>query len=139
MSMSLPDDQMLAELIQAARKAREAAYAPYSDYRVGAALRSPDGEVFCGCNVENVSYGLTICAERCAVGNAISAGCRHFDTLVVCTADGGSPCGACRQVLAEFGQQTRIVTVDAEGAIVLDTTIAELLPTQFDSGLDRAP
>jgi len=116
-------------LIQQAREAREQAYAPYSHFAVGAALRAKSGRVFVGCNVENLSFGLTICAERAAVCAAVAAGERDFDALAV-VADSRepvTPCGACRQVLAEFSRTLPICSANLEGA-VYESTIAELLP-----------
>ncbi len=90
------------ELVSAARAAREKAYAPYSRYQVGAAVQTVEGRVFTGCNIENASYGLSICAERTAIFAAVAAGAREITAVALVTADGGTPCGACRQVLAEF-------------------------------------
>ncbi len=92
-------------LIEMAWEARENAYAPYSNFKVGAALLSTDGQIFPGCNVENISYGLTNCAERVAIGAAVAQGVKSFERVVVVadTTEPISPCGACRQVLAEFG------------------------------------
>jgi cytidine deaminase len=116
-----------------ARSARAQAHAPYSGYAVGAALLARDGRVFTGANVENASYGLCQCAERNAVGAAVSAGVRAFSALVVVT--GGpapaSPCGACRQVLAEFPPSFPVRCYGAEGSAPLCTTVAELLPHAF--------
>lgn len=116
-------------LIAEARRAREQAYAPYSHFAVGAALRTKDGRVFTGCNVENLSYGLTICAERAAVCAAVAAGEREFEALAV-VADSKepvTPCGACRQVLAEFSTTLPVCSANLEGA-VYESSIAELLP-----------
>jgi cytidine deaminase len=121
----------LSELITRAREVRQNAHAPYSEYQVGAAIETASGTIFTGCNVENASYGLTICAERGAICAMVAAGERQIQTIVICTEDGGSPCGACRQVIAEFGSQIRIVTVDGEGKVRLDTSIRELLPEAF--------
>ena len=117
-------------LIDAARAVRLKAYAPYSRFLVGAAIEAEDGRIFTGCNVENASYGLTNCAERVAVGSAVSAGARGFKRIVVATeADPPSaPCGACRQVLAEFGD----LAVDAVSpGGKRSWRLAELLPASF--------
>ena len=115
------------ELIAAAWQARDKAYAPYSSFQVGAALLASNGQVFPGCNVENISYGLTNCAERVAIGTAVAAGVQNFDKLVVVadTAEPISPCGACRQVLAEFGVKT-VVLANRAGSI--EFSLEELLP-----------
>ena len=118
-------------LIAEARRARERAYAPYSRYRVGAALETDGGEVFVGCNVENASYGLTMCAERVAVGAAVSAGHKRFRRIAVSTEGPGpaSPCGACRQVLAEFGLDLSVVC-EAGGKNV-EWRLRDLIPEPF--------
>ena len=116
-------------LLDAARVARAQAYAPYSRFAVGAALRTKSGRVFTGCNVENLSFGLTICAERAAVFSAVAAGEREFEALAV-VADSRepvTPCGACRQVLAEFSPSLPVCSANLEGA-VFESSIAELLP-----------
>lgn len=123
-------DDRTATLIQAAIDARRRAYAPYSEYRVGAAIETASGEIFTGCNVENSSYGLTICAERMAVGAAVAAGQQHFTRVIVAAEGKASPCGACRQVLAEFGD-VEVTVVDPAGAVVATRMLGDLLPDQF--------
>ena len=118
------------ELIQAAIAAREQAYAPYSGYKVGAAILVENGKIVTGCNVENVSYGLTNCAERTAVFKAVSEGHRKVDAVVVATGNAGSPCGACRQVLAEFAGDVPVWLVDTDGN-GRQTTLHKLLPDHF--------
>jgi len=117
------------ELLSAARQVRESAYAPYSRFPVGAALRTSSGRIFCGCNVENLSFGLTVCAERAAVFAAVAAGETKFDAIAV-VADSVqpvTPCGACRQVLAEFSSDLKICSANLQGQRY-ETTIGELLP-----------
>jgi cytidine deaminase len=122
-----------------ARKAAEAAYAPYSRFRVGAALLAEDGRVFSGCNVENRSFGLTVCAERNAVFQGVSRGQRSFSALAVAVLDSPvpvGPSGACRQVLSEFIGPESPVRFGGSGPERVDTTLGELLP--FDSLHDLA-
>jgi cytidine deaminase len=120
-------------LIAVASQARQNAYAPYSGFSVGAALRTGSGRVFGGCNVENASYGLTICAERIAVAKAISEGEREFEAIAVVSRGGITPCGACRQVLAEFNPNLRVIVGDLEGNH-RELCLSELLPEAFSSG-----
>jgi cytidine deaminase len=121
------------ELATAALEARRHAYAKYSGFAVGAALLVDDRRIFQGTNVENASYGLTICAERAAVFAAVSAGCRQFRAIAVATPRGDAPCGACRQVLAEFAPDLCILLVAAEGDRPLTTThLSALLPSRFE-------
>jgi cytidine deaminase len=124
-------DNPREELIRAAFEARKHAYAPYSNYPVGAALLTSTGKIFTGVNVENAAYPTTICAERVAVFKAVSEGECRFVAIAVVTLNGGSPCGSCRQVLSEFGLETQVLIADAQGRVVLDTTVAELLPGAF--------
>ena len=120
-------------LVDAATRAWRNAYAPYSGFRVGAALRTVDGTVFAGANVENASYGLARCAEQSAIQAMASAGERRFDALVVVTdaAPPAAPCGACRQVLSEFSDEARVWLVSVDGGAVVATTVAALLPGAF--------
>lgn len=120
----------IAALTAAALAAREHAYAPYSRFRVGAALLAADGTIYAGCNVENASYGLTICAERNAVAHAVASGARDFTAIVVATENGVTPCGACRQVLAEFNPQLTVILVDEAGHRRV-YSLADLLPAAF--------
>ena len=103
------------QLVEQARAVRQRAYAPYSHYLVGAALLTTAGDVFTGCNIENASFGLTICAERVAIANAIAAGQHEFVMLALMTANGGSPCGACRQVMVEFAPDMPVIIADEQG------------------------
>ena len=119
------------QLIEKAQQARQRAYAPYSNYRVGAALLTSTGDVFSGANVENAAYPTSICAERVAIFKAVSEGQRQFQAIAVVTENGGSPCGSCRQVLAEFGLETLVLIADAKGRVVQEMTVAELLPGAF--------
>ncbi|HEX4514166.1 MAG TPA: cytidine deaminase [Polyangiaceae bacterium] len=130
------DETFLGKLIAAARTARAAAYAPYSDYRVGSAIATDDGRIFTGCNVENASYGATICAERMAIGAMVVAGASKPVAIAIVTGGSkpGSPCGMCRQVLVEFTRDMPVVLVaetDA-GDVRRDTTLAEVMPDVFE-------
>jgi len=128
------DNESAEDLILSAREAAESAYCPYSKYPVGAALLGVDGEIYTGCNVENASYGLSMCAERTAVFNAVSCGCRQFVALAVA---GGkeqavTPCGACRQVLVEFCPPVMpVFFADLKDGEVTETTVGVLLPLAF--------
>jgi cytidine deaminase len=118
------------DLVAKARAMRARAYAPYSRYRVGAALLGTDGVVYAGCNVENASYGLTVCAERSAYFQAVAAGCRTFAALAVATENGGAPCGACLQVAREFSADLAVLIAGPRGP-ARETTLAALLPAPY--------
>jgi len=120
------------QLMAEAERARRNAHAPYSKFKVGAALLDREGRIFRGCNVENASFGLTVCAERVALWNALSTGARDFEALAVAVPRGqsGSPCGACRQVLAEFAPDLVVHFRDARGG-TQRRTLQQLLPAAF--------
>jgi cytidine deaminase len=124
------------DLIAAATVARENAHAPYSNFRVGAAVRARSGRVFTGCNVENSTYGLTLCAERVAIFKAISEGERGFDAVAVVTDTGAltPPCGACRQIIWEFCGDAEVVLADLKGKVEVHRMSA-LFPKPFDSSM----
>ena len=130
--MATLDPVLLDRLKAAASSVRQHAYAPASSFHVGAAVLADDGRVFAGCNVENASYGLTICAERAAVCAAVAAGVRVLRAVAVATdlAEPARPCGACRQVLAEFGRSLEVVMV-GRGGVVRQTSLDQLLPDPF--------
>lgn len=119
------------QLVEAAIKARLLAYAPYSNYQVGAAVLSTSGRVFSGANVENAAYPTTMCAERVAIFKAVSEGEREFAAIAVVTSNAGMSCGGCRQVMAEFGLDTLVLIADDQGKIAQELTVRELLPGAF--------
>jgi cytidine deaminase len=120
----------IAALVADATAVRRQAYVPYSHFAVGAALLADDGTVYTGCNVENASFGLTVCAERNAVFSGVAHGARHFNAVAVVTENGVSPCGACRQVLAEFGPDMTVIMADTVGHRKV-MRLDELLPAAF--------
>jgi cytidine deaminase len=126
------DETALQRLIDTARRSQEAAYTPYSNFPVGAAVLTLTGEIFSGCNIENASFGATICAERVAIFQAVSAGQRRFTALAVIadTPEPVAPCGLCRQVLAEFSPDCRVVMANLAGQWRL-VELRELLPFTF--------
>jgi cytidine deaminase len=117
-------------LAEAARRARALAYAPYSEYRVGAALLAEDGVIYTGCNIENAAYPATICAERVAITKAISEGQRSFVAIAIATTNGGAPCGICRQVMVEFAPLLTVLLVD-DNRIIGEYSLDDLLPDSF--------
>lgn len=118
-------------LIDLANEARQRAYVPYSKYPVGAALRTKTGRIYTGVNVENAAYPHTMCAERVAIFKAVSEGESEFEVIAVVTNNGGSPCGGCRQVMAEFGLDTIVLIADGNGNLQKEMTVADLLPEAF--------
>ncbi len=125
------NDEMQSELIHKAIETRKNAYVPYSHYPVGAALLTASGNIFTGVNVENAAYPTTICAERVAVFKAVSEGEQDFRAIAVVTANGGSPCGSCRQVLAEFNTDMDVLIADEDGNLIAKMTVSDLLPSAF--------
>ncbi len=118
-------------LIDLANESRKFAYVPYSNYPVGAALRTKTGRIYTGVNVENAAYPHTMCAERVAIFKAVSEGEIEFEVIAVVTNNGGSPCGGCRQVLAEFGLDTIVLIADGDGNLQKELTVSVLLPEAF--------
>jgi cytidine deaminase len=125
------EDEFLEAVVEAARAARERAYAPYSGFRVGAAVISESGKIYVGCNVENASYGATLCAERAAIAAMIAAGERRLVTVAVYVdaEDPAMPCGICRQWISELGPHAEIICSAPSG--MKRTTIEQLLPEPF--------
>jgi len=124
-------DELRNTLIQTAIEARKWAYAPYSNYAVGAALLTTSGRVYDGVNVENAAYPTGMCAERVAMYKAVSEGEQRFSAIAVVTSNGGTPCGACRQALSEFGLDVQVLIADEQGRLVQETSLRELLPGAF--------
>ena len=124
-------DKQRQQLIGTSLGARRWSYAPYSEYAVGAALLTSSGVIYDGVNIENAAYPTSMCAERVAVFKAVSEGETNFIAIAVATSNGGTPCGACRQVLSEFGLETKVLIVNGDGIIEQETTVAELLPGAF--------
>lgn len=118
-------------LIDLANEARRRAYVPYSNYPVGAALRTKSGRIYTGVNIENAAFPQTMCAERVAIFKAVSEGEKQFEIIAVVTNNGGSPCGGCRQVMAEFGLDTIVLFADGGGNLTHETTVKDLLPEAF--------
>jgi cytidine deaminase len=129
MSPLTSDDRKF--LIDLANEARRRAYAPYSGYKVGAALRTKSGKIYTGVNIESAAYPMTMCAERVAIYKAVSEGELEFEAISVVTDNGGTPCGGCRQVLAEFGLKTIVLIGDGNGKLLQETTVGDLLPGAF--------
>lgn len=119
------------QLVDAAIAAQAATYSPYSHYAVGAALLTEDGTLYQGANIENAAYPVSVCAERVAIFKAVNEGHRAFKGIAVVTRDGGSPCGSCRQVMAEFGLEPTVLIANADGEIVMEGSVGDILPGAF--------
>ena len=119
------------QLVQLAANARQNAYAPYSQFKVGAALITEDGTIYQGCNIENASYGMTVCAERVAVFKAVSEGITDIAAIAVVVPGGGTPCGGCRQVLNEFNPNMLVLLGDEQGNLYAEMVLSDLLPDAF--------
>jgi len=125
------DPEWQDRLVQAALEARSRAYVLYSHYSVGAAVLTSSGRTFTGCNIENAAYPTTMCAERVAIFKAVSEGEREFIAIAVVTSNAGMSCGGCRQVMAEFGLDTLVLTANDNGRVVHKSTVSEMLPDAF--------
>ncbi len=123
----------IERLVRAAAQARDQAYAPHSHFYVGAAIWIPDGEIVSGCNVENASYSLSICAERVAASTAVACGYRAFQAIAIASVGGVSPCGACRQFLSEFGLDLQVIMADVLTGARQIRRLSHLLPDAFDA------
>lgn len=123
--------ELQKQLIETAIQVRQWSYAPYSKYKVGASLLTASGKIYDGVNIENAAFPTGICAERVAIFKAVSEGERDFIALVCATENGGTPCGSCRQVMAEFSLDMRVLIVDESGKIHMETTVDGLLPGAF--------
>ncbi len=133
------DQAAKLELVKRAAEVRQFAYAPYSKYQVGAALLTTTGKIYTGVNVENIDFTDGNCAERTAVFKAVSEGDRSFTAVAVVTSNGGTPCGSCRQVLAEFCEDIAVILGTPEGTILRETTLSALLPEAFHPGQYQLP
>lgn len=130
----------MEDILEISREVRQKAYAPYSGYRVGAALEAADGELYSGCNVEIANYSNSLHAEEVALSNAVADGKQEFDALAVSSENGAPPCGMCRQTLSEFCDSEFVILVDAvESGEVHEFTIGELYPTAFDERFIQNP
>lgn len=125
------DQEQKIDLVRIAAEVRKWAYTPYSHYPVGAAALTTSGRIYDGVNIENAGYSLTLCAERTAIFKAVSNGEKDFEAIAVVTRDGGSPCGACRQVMAEFSPDMLVIIADDKGKITMEKRLSELLPGMF--------
>ena len=129
--MNKLEQEQKIDLVRIASQARKWAYTPYSNYQVGAAVLTDSGRIYDGVNIENAAFPVTICAERTAIFKAVSNGERKFQAIAVVTKDGGTPCGSCRQVMAEFSPEMLVIMADDKGKITTEKKLSDLLPGAF--------
>ena len=129
--MNKLEQEQKIDLVRIASQVRKWAYTPYSNYQVGAAVLTDSGRIYDGVNIENPAFPVTVCAERTAIFKAVSNGERKFQAIAVVTKDGGTPCGSCRQVMAEFSPEMLVVMADDKGKITAEKRLSDLLPGAF--------
>jgi cytidine deaminase len=129
--MSKLEQEQKIDLIKIATEVRKWAYVPYSHYQVGAAVLTESGRIYDGVNIENAAFPVTVCAERTAIFKAVSNGEKDFQAIAVVTKDGGTPCGSCRQVMAEFSPEMLVILADENGKIKSESKLSALLPGAF--------
>jgi len=129
--MNKLEQEQKIDLVRIASQVRKWAYTPYSNYQVGAAVLTDSGRIYDGVNIENAAFPVTVCAERTAIFKAVSNGERKFQAIVVVTKDGGTPCGSCRQVMAEFSPEMLVIMADENGKITAEKKLSDLLPGAF--------
>ncbi len=129
--MNKLEQEQKIDLVRIASQVRKWAYTPYSNYQVGAAVLTDSGRIYDGVNIENAAFPVTVCAERTAIFKAVSNGERKFQAIAVVTKDGGTPCGSCRQVMAEFSPEMLVIMADEKGKITAEKKLSDLLPGAF--------
>ena len=129
--MNKLEQEQKIDLVRIASQVRKWAYTPYSNYQVGAAVLTDSGRIYDGVNIENAAFPVTVCAERTAIFKAVSNGERKFQAIAVVTKDGGTPCGSCRQVMAEFSPEMLVIMADENGQITAEKKLSDLLPGAF--------
>jgi cytidine deaminase len=129
--MNKLEQEQKIDLVRIASQVRKWAYTPYSNYQVGAAVQTDSGRIYDGVNIENAAFPVTVCAERTAIFKAVSNGERKFQAIAVVTKDGGTPCGSCRQVMAEFSPEMLVIMADEKGKITAEKKLSDLLPGAF--------
>ena len=129
--MNKLEQEQKIDLVRIAGQVRKWAYTPYSNYKVGAAVLTDSGCIYDGVNIENAAFPVTVCAERTAIFKAVSNGEKKFQAIAVVTKDGGTPCGSCRQVMAEFTPEMLVIMADENGKIIAEKKLSDLLPGAF--------